>query len=99
MAKTMISLHPRSLAVGLTAGVVYTICITIIALWPTQAMSFFVSWFHGIDLTKIAVPIQLTFSKFIVGLLGVMLSFYIIGLIYGLLYNLCYAHCKKRGWI
>ena len=99
MEKTKVHPHPIGVAAGFTAGIVYIICATVVTLWPTQALNFFANWFHGIDLTKIAVPVQLNFRNFIVGLLSVVLSFYIIGLIYGLLYNLCYHHCKKRRWI
>lgn len=99
MKKTRSYLHPRAFAAGLTAGVVYMVCAAVVVLWPTQAFGFFANWFHGIDLAKIAGPVQLTFSRFILGLLGVVLFFYIIGVVYGLIYNLCYSHCKKRGWI
>jgi len=99
MEKTMVHSHLKGVAVGLTAGVVYTFCAIVVALWPTQSLRFFATWFHGIDLTKIVVPIQLTFSKFILGLFSVVLFFYLVGFVYGLLHNLCYSHCKKWGWI
>ncbi len=91
--------HPAGVAAGLTAGIVYAVCAAVVTLWPTQALSFFANWFHGIDLVKIAVPIQITASSFVVGLIGVIISFYIVGFIYGWLYNICYIHCKKRKWI
>jgi len=99
MGKISMHLHPIGVAAGLTAGFVYIICAVAVALWPTQLLRFFAAWFHGVDLTKIAVPVQLTFSKFIFGLFGIVLFFYLVGFIYGLFYNLCYVHCKKRGWI
>lgn len=91
--------HPIGVAAGLTAGITYLLCAAAVALWPTQSLRFFSAWFHGIDLTKVSVPVQLTVSKFIIGLISVMLFFYLTGLIYGLIYNLCYAHCMKRKWI
>lgn len=99
MEKTKVHPHPMGVAVGLTAGIVYIICSAVVALWPIQSLRFFANWFHGIDLTKIAAPIQLTFNGFVIGLFSVVLFFYLIGLICALLYNICYAHCKKRDWI
>ena len=99
MEKISVHPHPIGVATGLTAGIVYTICAAAVAIWPKFTMSFFTNWLHGIDLTKISAPIQLTFGKFIIGLFSVVLFFYLIGLVYGLIYNACYAHCKKRKWI
>jgi len=99
MERTKVHPHPVGLAAGLTAGIAYTICAATVALWPTQTLGFFASWFHGIDLTKIVGLVQLTFGNFIVGLIGIVLSLYIIGFVYALFYNMCYAHCKKRKWI
>ena len=99
MEKTNAHPHLIGAAAGLTAGVVYTLCATVIALWPTQTLNFLNNWFHGIDLTKIAVSTQFTFGKFAAGLIGVLVTFYVIGLIYGIFYNMCYSHCEKRGWI
>lgn len=99
MADTKVHPHPIGVAAGLTAGVVYLICAVVITLWPTQILKFFASWFHGIDLTKLAIPVQLTLGRIILGLISIVLFFYFIGFIYGLLYNLCYIHCKKRKWI
>jgi len=87
------------MAAGLTAGIVYVLCVVAVVLWPAQSLRFFANWFHGIDLTEMAVPVQLTFNGFMIGLFGVVLFFYLVGFTYGLIYNLCYAHCKKRRWI
>jgi len=97
MEKTKAHPHIIGVAAGMTAGFVYAICAAAIIIWPTQALNFFNNWFHGIDLTKIARPMQLTFSNFIIGFLGIVLTFYFIGLIYSLIYNICYSHCKKNG--
>ena len=99
MEKTNIHPHSIGVAAGLTAGIIYVICAAAVVLWPTLSLRFFASWFHGIDLTQISVPVQLAFNGFITGLFSVVLFFYFVGLIYGLIYNLCYAHCKKRRWI
>ena len=99
MEKTKVHPHPIGVAAGLTAGIVYLICAVVVTLWPTLSLRFFANWFHGVDLIKIATPVQFTFWTFILGLLSAILFFYVIGLVYGLLYKLCYAHCKKRKWI
>ena len=99
MEKISVNSHLKGVAVGLTAGIVYVLCVIVVALWPAQSLLFFASWFHGIDLTEIAVPVQLTFGNFITGLFSVVVFFYFAGFIYGLIHSLCYAHCKKRKWI
>ncbi len=91
--------HPAGLAAGLTAGLVYVICAAAIALWPTQTMALFSTWFHGIDIASVAAPLQLTLGTFIVGLVSSMLFAYIVVFLFAWLYNLCYGHCKKRKWI
>jgi len=91
--------HPTGFALGLTAGIVYVICASLVWLWPAQTVRFFASWFHGIDLTRIAVAPQLTFGTFIIGLIGIVLFAYAVGLIYGWIYNKCVVHCKRMGWI
>ncbi|MEM3126607.1 MAG: DUF5676 family membrane protein [Candidatus Woesearchaeota archaeon] len=75
--------HPAGIAAAVTGGIIYALCAFFVTMWPEQALSFFASWFHGIDLTKIAVPVQLTFGSFIVVLIETMVFFYLIGLIYG----------------
>ncbi len=92
-------LHPTGLAAALTGAIIYTLCSLAVWLWPAQSISFFSRWFHGIDLTKIAVTPQITVSGFVLGLIGVIIVLYLVGLIYAWFYNKCVQHCKKRKWI
>ena len=91
--------HPTGFALGITSGIVYTLCAVAVALWPVQTVRFFSYWFHGIDLSRIFVMPQLTFGIYFLRLVQVVLFFYITGLIYGWVYNKCVAHCKRMGWI
>lgn len=92
-------IHPTGLAFALTAGVVYVVCAILVALWPQQSISFFGSWFHGVDLTKIAVAPQITIVSFVVGLISVIIFAYLVGALYAWAYNTCTDHCKRWGWI
>ena len=92
-------IHPTGLAFGLTAGIIYSLCAAIVAVWPAQSVSFFSSWFHGIDLTKIAATPDITAGSFAVGLVSIILFAYITGAVYAWAYNACTYHCKKLGWI
>ncbi|HIG93132.1 MAG: hypothetical protein QT02_C0004G0042 [archaeon GW2011_AR9] len=99
MEKDKIHPHPVGMAAGLTSGIIYVVCTAAVALWQTRTVAFFATWFHGIDLMKIAIPLQLTWGSFLGGLLGIVVVGYLVGLIFGAMYNLCYGHCKKRKWI
>ncbi len=92
-------LHPFALAAGLTSGIVYGVCAAAVWLWPRQTVGFFATWFHGVDLMRIAAPLQLTVSNFVLGLIGTVLFAYVVGLLFAWLYNRCYVHCRKRKWI
>ena len=91
--------HPTGLALGLTSGILYTLCAAAVKLWPAQTVSFFSGWLHGIDLMRIFDPTLLTFSVFFKGLVSVLVVAYLSGALYGWLYNTCVSHCKRKGWI
>ena len=91
--------HPTGFALGLTSGILYSVCAAAIKLWPVQTMQFFNDWMHGIDLSRLFVPKALTLGVFIRGLVEIVLTFYVAGALYGWLYNKCVAHCQRKGWI
>ena len=91
--------HPTALAAGTTGVVVYTLCSAAVALWPIQTIGFMATWFHGIDISKIAIETSITIKSFFIGLVSVFIVIYIISFIYATLYNLCVNHCKNRKWI
>lgn len=91
-------MHPTGFALAATSGIVYILCAAAIALWPRATISFFNSWVHGVDLTRIAVE-SLSWSGFFKGLVGVLVFAYIAGALYAWVYNNCIVHCKRKGWI
>ncbi len=91
--------HPTGLAAALTGGAVYILCSAAVALWPAQSVRFISTWFHGIDISQIAVDPAITIGSFLVGLVEVLIFFYLIGFGYAWIYNQCLSHCKKRKWI
>lgn len=91
--------HPTGFALGLTAGIIYSVCTLLVAFWPAQTIKTFNYWFHGIDLSQIYALPSITIGTYLIGLIEVVLFFYVTGLLYGFLYNKCVGHCKKRGWI
>ncbi len=91
--------HPTGLAAALTGAIIYALCSLAAWLWPKQSIGFFSQWFHGIDLTKIAVTPQMTVSGFVLGLIGMIVVLYLVGFVYAWIYNKCTWHCKKKKWI
>lgn len=91
--------HPTGLALGITAGIAYTLCAVAVAFWPVQFVRFFNSWFHGIDLSKIMAAAQITIGNFVVGLVGIMVVAYLTGAFYAWMYNKCVRHCQRKGRI
>jgi len=85
-------------SVAITIGVIYVICATAIYLFKESAVRFFNYFFHGIDLSKIAV-INFSWPSFFLGLIITLIATAIISLIFVLVYNKCYEHCKKRDWL
>ncbi len=91
--------HPTAFALAITSGIVYAICAAFVGLWTKQAMSFFNDWFHGIDLSGLAVTPNITVASFFRGLVEVLVFAYIVGIIFVWTRQLCEHHCKKKGWI
>ena len=90
--------HPKAMALSATLGSIYVVCLLALVLFPQGAMSFFGSWFHGVDLQKIAVPSTVSVQT-LFALVTLMISTYLVGLLYGYFRQLCIWHCEKRGWI
>lgn len=91
--------HPTGLAAATTAGIIYVVCAALVSLWPLQTIQFFSNWLHGIDLSGILTVQPLSVGRFFIGLISIVVFFYIVGALYAWLYNLCVWHCKKRKWI
>jgi len=91
--------HPTGAALSVTSGIVYAVCAFFVKMWPMRSIRFFSDWFHGIDLTQIAVIPQITIAGFIRGLIEVMIFTYLAGVLYAWLYQKCEEHCKRKKWI
>lgn len=91
--------HPTGLALSFTAGTIYIVCATAVAFWPTLTMRLFNNWFHGVDLTKIAVTSNITVWSFINGFITIVIFTYLAGVLYTWTYNKCVEHCKRYKWI
>jgi hypothetical protein len=97
----MKKLHPWPPAAAMTTTVslVYVVCAALFALFPRTALNFFGSWFHGIDLVKIASETTITLSSFLVGLVGIAIFTMVFTTVFVLVYNSCIIHCERMGWI
>lgn len=80
--------HVAAKAAALTIGVVYIFCW--LALWiaPQLSMSIARSWFHGIDLNKIAVPVSLDPGSLLIGLITSVVGTWLVVYVYNYLYML-----------
>ena len=99
MKQTIHYAHPTGFALGLTSGVLYTVCAVAVSVWPLQTLRFFNSWMHAVDLTKVFMPPQITPISFLRGLISIIIAGYLTGVLFGWIYNKCVTHCTKKGWI
>lgn len=83
----MLKINPVSLSLALTAEALYLACVFSFYFFPAATLRFFNTWFHGIDLVKIASDTTVTFPGFIIGLITIFVSSYVTGLIFALIYN------------
>ncbi len=70
---------------GIVTAVVYLICAFFVWIAPITTLKFFSSWFHALDLTKIAATISL--SSFIIGLASSVVSAMLVALLAIIVYN------------
>src|SRR5690349_15988288 len=74
-------------AVAIAFAVTYAACALAYALFPDATLSFFDAWFHGIDITLLKTPKPFTFGHFLYGLVSVVVSAFVVGVVYGYAYN------------
>ncbi|MBI5894338.1 MAG: hypothetical protein HZB79_11985, partial [Deltaproteobacteria bacterium] len=60
---------------------------------PLEAVRFFNTWIHGIDLTLIASAKPITLADFFIGLASVVIFSIIVGIIFTFAYN----NLQKKG--
>ncbi len=92
-------MHPTGLALALTSGVVYTICAVVAGLWPRALLKLMSTWIHTLDLQKVSFEQSGNLQSFIVGLVSIMVFFYVVGVLFAWLYNGCVKHCIRKKWI
>ncbi|MEK7495188.1 MAG: DUF5676 family membrane protein [Patescibacteria group bacterium] len=73
-------------AVAVTTVIVYVVCRFLVALFPELFLNIARSWFHGIDIGKIA-SFDLSTSSFILGLVSSSLTAWLVGYLFAKLYN------------
>lgn len=86
-----------SLSLAITMVMAYLVCAFFVYLFPTGTLLFFNTWFHGIDLTKIASSRPMAFIDFIIGFISTFLVSYLTGAIFTVIYNTSYRRFYGKG--
>ncbi|MDO8443961.1 MAG: DUF5676 family membrane protein [bacterium] len=76
------------LAVAIFAEVLYLFCGLSVVLVPDFAKSFYGSWFHGIDMSTIWNPGQVTTNGFIYGMVTSFIGAYVAAWVFVKIYRL-----------
>ncbi len=74
-------------AVAVTTAITYVACAGFVVLLPDFSLTIMKSWFHGIDLSQIA-SLTVTPESFIVGLITLTISAWVVGFVFAKLYNI-----------
>ena len=75
----------NSLAV--TTAVIYVVCAAAALLVPDLYLSVAQSWFHGMDLSKIAF-VNITIGSFLTGLITITAAAWLLGYLFSYVHNL-----------
>ena len=54
-------------ALAVTTGLIYVVCAVLVVLFPDLSLTVFQSWFHGLDISKLALA-NVTVGTFVLGL-------------------------------
>lgn len=71
-------------AAGTTVAVVYTVCRLFVWMFPDLSFTIMRAWFHGLAVQPMSAW-SLSFSAFLLGLVGASVSAWLVGW--------CLAHC------
>lgn len=87
-------LNPKVVSSSLAAvfGILSLACALLLAVAPTASLNFFGSIFHGIDISKIAVPV--TLSGVLTGLIAIIIVAFVGGWLFAIIYN--YLSDRKK---
>jgi hypothetical protein len=84
-------LNPLNFAVATTVTLLllYVVCAVAVVLFPDGTVSFFNSWFHGLDLNLLKPPggRPLTLQQFVMGALAVIAVAFPAGLVLAAVYD------------
>lgn len=75
-----------ALALGSTSAALYIICAALFAIVPSQTLTLFNLFFHGIDITQIARE-SVPFTEVVAGFVLTTLSGTAVGALFAKLYN------------
>ena len=83
------------LTLALTAGLLSLACAMLVALSPEGMVNIFQSWWHGLDVTRLAVDAPpMTWTGVASGLFSLMVFAFLAGSLFGYVYNLV---GRRRG--
>jgi hypothetical protein len=85
----MNALNPKHIGMSLSAtmSIVYATCTLLVAIVPQSALVvFYKNMYHGIDVTTI-IGNAPTIGGFLIGLLSVAISSWLIGALFAAIYN------------
>lgn len=88
------SIHATGLALALTLFIISLICLLLFLTAPEFTLNLFSSFMHGVDLSKIAVTPKFTRNT-LIGFIVVLISGYLIGVIYKIMYNM-FANSEEK---
>ncbi len=83
----MLNAKAISLSFAATISILYLVCALFVYLWPMGFLSIINTWFHGIDLTIIAVAKPLALSGFFIGLVSIFIAGYVMAVVFSLIHN------------
>lgn len=76
------------LALAITAGLLNVLCAVLVALAPEATINTFQTWWHGIDVTPLALtPPPMSLVSVVTGVVTLMLSAFASGWLFATLYN------------
>ena len=74
-------------ATAATVSLVYVVCAIGVLLFPDISMTVARSWFHGIDISKIALSTQTNLGSLLLGFITAIAGRWLLGYIFANFYN------------
>jgi hypothetical protein len=76
------------LALAITTGLLNVACALLVAVAPEAMTNTFQTWWHGIDVTQLAVtPPPMSLISVVTGVVTLMLAAFVSGWLFATLYN------------